>query len=183
MGQMEPQPKKDNSLDALYFFCNIHASCVSPFIRSGFGKNALGWNGVLAFCLLWYMACTEKGMNWYFAAWFIALIYRRIETFRMLGKGQVIHSRYSGYPWLAMKVPFVRSEQTAQVLIEPMMCLVGGVLLAPLSTGMGGFVLCGTVSLLVRTGIEALITEQRLDRMRDSMIEQAWYAEEFRKRW
>jgi hypothetical protein len=179
---MENPQKKGDGLAVLYFLCNIHATCISPFIRSGFGKNALGWNGVLAFALLWYMACTEKGMGWYFAAWFIALILRRIQTFRMLRRGELIHTRYSGYPWLAMKCPFVRTEHTAQLFVEPMGCIVAGVLLAHLSPGMGGFVLFGFVSFIVRAGIEGIITEKRMERMQDAMIEQGWYAEEMRKR-
>jgi hypothetical protein len=179
---MEDQQKKGDGLGVLYFLCNIHATCISPFIRSGFGKNALGWNGLLAFTLLWYMACTEKGMGWYFAAWFVALIYRRIQTFRMLRRGELIHTRYSGHPWLALKCPFVRTEYTATVFVEPMLCFIAGVALAPLSPGMGGFVLFGFLSFIARAGIEGMITEKRMERMQDAMIEQAWYAEEMRKR-
>jgi hypothetical protein len=179
---MQTQRKKEDGLGVLYFLCNIHATCITPFIRSGFGKNALGWNGVLAFALLWYMACTEKGMGWYFAAWFVALIYRRLQTFRLLRRGELIHTRYAGYPWLAMKCPFVRSEHTAEVFVEPMGCLFVAVLLAHFSPGMGGFVLIGGAALFIRTGIEGMITDKRVEQMRDAAIEQAWYSEEYRKR-
>jgi hypothetical protein len=179
---MEPQQKKGDGLNALYFLCNIHATCISPFIRSGFGKNALGWNGVLAFTVLWYMACTEKFMGWYFVAWFVVLICRRIQTARILRRGELIHSRYSGYPWLAMKCPFVRTEYTAEVFVEPMGCFFAGALLCPLSPGMGGFVMLGFLSFILRAGIEGMITEKRMEQLQDAMIEQGWYAEELRKR-
>ncbi|OWK40996.1 hypothetical protein [Fimbriiglobus ruber] len=169
-------------LNLVYFVADVHAACLLPFLRTGFGVEAFRWNGVLALVLLLTLAGSVPGMGWYFAAWVTAVVLQRARTMRLVYRGAVIHSRYMGYPWAAMRVPLVKRESTATGLIEPQLCFLIGVLLCPLSVDLGTFVMAGFLTLIVRNGFEREIDRQRLQRMRDAAIEQRWYADRLRGR-
>src|SRR4051812_4076551 len=123
--QQQQQQQKQDKGDGLglgYSATCIFAMPVLLLLRSGFGWNALGWPAFL--CMIGMVLSVPffqaPEMFLYLLVWFAFLVYRRIETFRLLGKGRILHSRYQGYPWLAMKFPFVRREKTALMLIEPL---------------------------------------------------------------
>ena len=75
----------------------------------------------------------DPAMIYFFYAWLLAVIAERLETSRLVRKGWVEHSRYAGYPWLAMKLPFIKKPVTAKNCVEPVICLLVGALLCPLS--------------------------------------------------
>lgn len=164
-----------------YTFHQVHATCFTPFLRRGFGRNALGFNGIGAFILiLSYAALTQsEGMFVYFWAWFAALVLQRLQTGWMALRGHVEHSHYDGRPWVAMLFPFVKSELSARAL-EPMICFIGWALLCPLSETVGGFVMFGAISLTLVEGIRRYVTQNRLQQMRDAEIEIQALAERFR---
>lgn len=166
----------------LYFLVNVHATLITPFLRSGFGNNALGFPGLFALVLLLLCMGKEPKMLLWLFAWLVAVIVQRLETFRLLRKGVAIHSYYSGYPSVAMRCPFVRKEKTAFLLIEPMTCAVLGALLCQYSEFMGAFLMAGFLSLPIRAAIEHEVYRKRVERMRDAEIEQRWLADRFRGR-
>jgi len=180
--QEKNRPSNHDFLGVIYMACNVHATCIAVFLRRGFGKEALAWNGFLAFWLLILLGGGDVAFLYYFACWLVALIAQRIRTLAMLRKGVVIHTRYAGYPYWAMKVPFVRSEDTAMGFVEPAMCFIAGALLCPLSVNIGGFVMLGVITFMVRHGIDEEIDRKRLERLQDNAIETMWYAEQMRKR-
>ncbi|MDB5346002.1 MAG: hypothetical protein JWP89_4379 [Schlesneria sp.] len=172
---------RGDALGLVYFCANVHATCLTPFIRCGFGLEHPGiygfWSGAL---ILGIAALDMTGVTFmYFCVWLSALVYRRIETLRLVRK-MVVHSRYPGYPWLAMKVPFVRKLSTATALIELELCPLVGLLFVPVSSHLALLVMTCSVSLMVRDGIESEIVRRRLQLMRDAHIEQEYYSRRFR---
>ena len=89
------------------------------------------------------------------------------------------HSRYTGFPSLAIKIPGFRSEKQAKAA-ECLLCLFVGVLLMPIDEGIGAFVAAGTFSLGFVEGVSREINRQRVQRMRDAQIEHQQLAERFR---
>lgn len=172
---------KGDALGLLYGLANVHFTCIAVFIRCRFGSEALGWNGLGAFLLLICLAASQPGMGWYFLAWLVMQIYRRVETLRMWMRGQVTHSRYAGDPWLAMRIPFCRDDQSARAA-EPLLCFALGAVLLPLSQCAGGLVMAGLVSATVRNIIEELIDRKRIQAMRDAEIEASYYGRRLRGR-
>jgi hypothetical protein len=75
-----------------------------------------------------------------------------------------------------MMLPFVQRESTATGIVEPVMCLVAGTLLYPLSHNLGWFILLGSLSFLLRNAIAGEVIRKRLERMRDAEIEQRYLA-------
>jgi len=171
-----------SGLGLLYFASNVLATSIAVFIRRGFGREALSWNSLFAFLLLLFLAGAEGPAFVLFAGAFTAAqIYRRIETFRIIRGGGIVHSQYAGYPYVAMKVPFVKTEHRAKELIEPLFCFITGLLLCPVSVGIGGYVaLCG-IGFMVRYGIDDAVARKRIERMQDARIEHEWYSEQTRR--
>jgi hypothetical protein len=184
--QTDPHTQKPQPADIwnwLYFLCHVHATTVLPFLRRGNGTEAYAMNGVLVFVVLLVLAIgTRNPACWaFFALWFFMIVRRRVQVYQARKRGQIVHSRYDGDPWLAFKVPFVRTNEMARSIIEPLICLIVGSLLCTLSIDLGAIVLLTCFSLMVKNGIEEEITRKRLERMRDASIENAWFAERFRK--
>jgi hypothetical protein len=153
--QQESQgPSRGAVLGLVLLVANAHATCVTVFTRSHFGVEALGVPGVAALVLMLAYGCLRAPeMFVYLGCWLVALIIQRIGTFRLVRQGWRAHSRYAGYPALAMRLPWV-TERVAVTLIEP---------------------------LLFRQGIEQEITRKRVQKMRDAEIEQRYIADRFRE--
>ena len=182
-GEQKVSPTANDYLGMAYAVCDIYRCIVGPFLRYGQGMEAYGIRAGIAFLVLLTLAGVERdfGLWLFLAVWIVALIYRRVQTFKRIRRGAIIHSRYAGDPWLALKVPFVRSEHTAKGIIEPSICLLVGVMLCPLSVNLGAIVCAGWLLLLVHNGIEREIDRKRLERMRDAEIEAHWYGDRFRR--
>ena len=173
---------REDGLGLLYMATNVVATCVTPFMRHSFGVEALGFPGFFALVLMITCTASVPRMPLFIAAWLIALITQRLWTFRLVRKGIRWHSRYAGYPWLAMRMPFVRSEETATGFVEPMICFLAGVALCPLSESLGGLVMLTAPALMIRNGIEKELQRKRLQRMHDAEIEQRCMSDRFRNR-
>jgi hypothetical protein len=164
---MTPQ----NTTNAVGFLALCHATCVSVFIRKGFGAEALGFNGAVAFIILLVCAGGDKsgGMLLYFFAWLIALLIQRAITIRNECRGHYQHSKYTGWPWLGLK--FCKTEATAKRWVEPFLCVVFGIALLQVSESVGTFVLCGAISLKMVDGINSFADYRRIQIMHDAEIE------------
>src|SRR5262249_21536970 len=94
------RPQRGDALGLVYFLANVHATCLTVPIRRCFGREALGWYGFPALlAMLCYASFSRSGaVLAYIALWLAFLISRRIETFRLLKRGAVFHSRYAGFP-------------------------------------------------------------------------------------
>ena len=169
-------------LNLVYFVSNVFATSIGVFIRKDFGKEALGFNSLFAFIAMVLIAgdSPDKAFGYFVIAFVGMQIYRRIETFRLCRKGDVIHSQYAGYPYLAMKVPFVKSEKVAREVVEPVICVIAGLLLMPVSVGMGDYILICAIGLVVRHCMEDAVSRRRVQRMRDAQIEHEWYSDKMR---
>ena len=83
-----------NGVNLLALLANAHATTVTPFLRRGFGSEALGKNGLLAaVMILLYAGFTNSPeMITFFWVWIMAVIYQRLYGFNQRRNGQVVHS-------------------------------------------------------------------------------------------
>jgi hypothetical protein len=121
--QQQQEERKKGNIDGLYVIANGVATCVTPIIRQGFGSEALGIPGVIAFLILGLLTAqnmvsatgeAQYGMCLYFGFWLFALVYQRVKTMKLRKAGAMIHSRYQGYPELARLLKC--KENVAKVL-------------------------------------------------------------------
>lgn len=175
---------RDDVLGFSLFLLDVVATCVTPFLRIGFGTDALGV-GIWSLVFMIAMGTVTPFILVHIAAWFAALVVQRLVTLWRWNRGHRGHSRDKGYPWLAMRVPFVESEETAMGLIEPMIVFVAGVLIASAySESLGGFEMFAALCLFVRQAVERDLWARRLQQIRDAEIEQRWMHERYRQnRW
>lgn len=181
------QPRDDQKIPigsifaVFYAFCRAHVMCITVFTRHSFGVNAFEPHGIIALVMMLVGAGTNRAFWPYGAAWFLALVGQRIQSFRMRWKGETFHSRYQGFPWLAMLMPHVKTEAEAR-RVEPFICLFGGMLLFTISEPIGVFVAAGFVTLALCMGIEAIVDRRRVQVMFDAEVEMRYYADRYRER-
>jgi len=161
------------SFDLLYFLSLCHSTCFSVFLRRGFGCEALGFNGFGAFIMLMLIAGADHTglMTMYFWAWFLALLCQRMVTIGNKRKGIIEHSRYNGWPRVAMAFPGVKRESTARSVVEPLICLAAGLALGEFSEPAGTFIMAGAFSMTVIETADRHLQRQRAQRMHDAAIE------------
>jgi hypothetical protein len=187
MNKSDTQPREPSfrtSFNLAYLLASSHATCLTPFLHFGFGSAAFGINflGAIAIMMLYGSEAPCDAMADFMAVWFVAIVAQRICTACLLRRGWRLHSRYDGYPWLAMRLPWINTELRA-LAIEPFLCLLAGELLRPVSPGIGQFVTAGCVSLAVKCGIERQVRLRRLRQMQDAVLEGEYYAAQFEEGW
>lgn len=180
--QQKPNPTANDYLGAIYVVCDAYRCLVGPFLRYGQGAEAYSIKAFIVFVILLTFAAAERDPAlWAFLAlWIVALIFRRVQSVRLRKHG-VIHSRYAGDPWLAFKVPFVKSDYTARGLIEPVICFLAGIAICPLSVNLGGLLMLGWPAMFIHAAIEKEIHRKRMERMADAQIDAQWYGDRFRR--
>lgn len=184
--EQQQQPSDKLSLQAMvtiiYLVCMCHSKCITVLTRSRFGINGIGATGALALAglILLYGFTGDVLVLLYALLWFVMLIWHRFVTLIRWARGERWHSRYNGYPWLALRVPFVKVEHTAKMLIEPLGCVVLGSLLMGVSPPLGYLLLSGCVSLVVVHGVDRIVEVEKVQAMHDAEIEMRWRAHWFR---
>src|SRR5437868_3217648 len=91
-------PSFKESVNMAYGVGSVLAMGVIPFFRWGQGREGFGLPAFFTFILM--LAIGSLGyapeMFLYTAFWVVVVIFRRIQTMRLLKKGYVIHSRSWG---------------------------------------------------------------------------------------
>lgn len=156
------------------------ASTVTPLFRKRFGSEALGFNGFFAFVILCFVAePAGPAGSWYVLAWVMCLVMHRIGVLMRWWDGVVVHSFYSGDPWVARLI--CRNDAVAKWLVEPL--LVGGIGWATFQVNvpLGTWWMICAVALVLVQGIECQLSYQRIQAMRNAEIEMRYYAELYRQ--
>lgn len=182
---MQRQNSKDDfdfraSVNLFTLLSYSYASCFTPFLRWGFGQEALGISGIGALLII---LCTgafahEPRMVEYAGVWLVAVVIQRAKTWSDLYSGRSVHSWYSGYPWLCY-LSF-RQVWLVKWIVEPGACYLVGVLLLDASPVLYSFLAFGAGALLAVQVIEWRIDHVRLQQMRDAEIEQRYLAGMYR---
>lgn len=173
---------KGEAFGLLYWFADAHATTLAVFMRRGFGREALGLNSLAGFGMMavWMAHTHDTMMYVLIACWFMAQIWQRVRTWRLLSSGVVLHSKYAGFPYWAVLISR-GSEEKARWVVEPMMCLLGGGLITIFCESIGFYIMAGAVTFLVRQAIEWGIERRRVEAMKDAMIEAQYYGDRLQK--
>jgi hypothetical protein len=181
-GNNDPFKNARTGINLFGVLANGYATTVTPFLRRGFGSEALGINGVVALLIiLGYGGVTNSHeMISFLVAWLMAVACQRLHGARQRANGQVVHSRYAGDAAVARR--FTKSERVAREVIEPLICVVVGACLWSWSEQVGRFILCSSFALLVSRGLDTQVTRNRVQRMHDAAIDQRVLADIFNGR-
>ncbi|HEY4313313.1 MAG TPA: hypothetical protein VGN12_27935 [Pirellulales bacterium] len=171
------------AVNLLYVLVSGHATCVTPFVRRNFGREALGRNGAVAFVILFfYMAAYPRHfvVQQFTFWWFVMFILQRLKTMYLVSRGLSPHSRYDGYPYLGYLLPFVKDPKGASI-IEFLALLGGGMWLSTVDAPLGKLIIVSSVCLVVKNAIDEDIVRRRLQSMRDAEIEQRVLLDRYRR--
>ena len=170
------------SFNLFYVLAKVHAMCFYPFIRRDFGSEGLGFPAFFAMVLMLLIGGLGRmpDMFPFLGFWLLTVILQRARTFDLARRGRICHSRYEGYPWLALSFRGVGTESRAKRVVEPVLCLLAGFALYQGYHGLGKFVMAGLVSMCIVAGINRELDRKRLAAMRDAEIEQKWLAARYR---
>ena len=163
------------SFNVALAIANVHAMCITPFIRTGFGIEAFGPVALASLVLMMVLGglVPAPDMVPYVLFWMFAVLVQRGRSIKAARKGVKGHSRYQGWPALAMRlVPSVQGEMKAKMLVEPMICLVAGGLIWFVSPFVGKFVMCGFLSMAFTADVNRQFWKARVRQMKDAQIEQ-----------
>ncbi len=171
------------AVNLMYVVVSGHATCVTPFVRRNFGREALGRNGAMAFVILFlYMAAYPRhvALQQFTLWWFVMLVLQRLKTGYLVSRGRSPHSRYDGYPYVGFLLPFVKDHKGAWIF-EFLALLGCGIWLSSLDAPLGKLIIVSAVCLIVRTAIDEDIVRRRLHAMRDAEIEQRVLLDRYRR--
>src|ERR1700722_17637015 len=93
-----PQPMIEQPKDIVnlvYTVASIHAACITPLLRSGFGTHAFaGYPLALILMLVYAVAAHCELLAWYIPVWMLLISMHRLTA----DVNQ--YSKYQGYPWV-----------------------------------------------------------------------------------
>lgn len=182
--QQSPEPFADIRRGFNFFLMavNGYATGILPFIRKDFGTNFFGFNALVAVVVMLLFGAMENSddMFAYMFLWVLFVAAQRMDAARAVRNGRIIHSRYGGDSFLAHKLAPKSRRKTIEMLIEPAICLIAGVLIIPYSPGVGKYLIVGCFALLLFNGMQRGVMEQRVRQMHDAHIEQQTTARMFR---
>lgn len=182
-GEQVPNPVDDfrAGVNFLYLLALAHSLCITPFIRRNFGIGMPGFAGIAALILLILTICgtEDYAMITYLKIWFVALLCQRLFSFVQYCRGRHEHSQYDGWPWLALWIPFIRTEERAKT-VEPSLCLILAVCCVPWSESVAAFVGAGAISLSFLRVMQLTARRRQVIMMRDLRIEQQLLSERLR---
>ena len=131
---------------------------------------------------LWGIFWPEENPEglWYF--WLLYLLMQlraRIESARMIARGEYVHTHYNGWPRVARFFPKM-NELKIKGSMEPVITIVIGAALLSVSVPLGSYLIFAGLSLGVTHGVIQSVDRARALDMNDAFIEQQQSAERFR---
>jgi hypothetical protein len=180
--QKEPFQDIRTGFNVFWHLVSGYATAIVPFIRKDFGSAFFGLNALVAILVMMIFGAMENSddMLNYMFLWILFVAAHRLDAGRAHRKGLIIHSRYVGDSWLANKLASKSKRRTVQLLIEPAICLIAGVLICPHSPGVGKFLILGAFAVLMFNGSQRALMEGRVRQMHDAHIENQATAQMFR---
>ena len=160
-------------------------------MRHRFGVEALGSICVASFLFMAVWAwCWHDPLMWaYLGYWTLCVLQRRAEARRLVRKGERIHSLADGWPREAMRFPFVRTQNTAKLRIEPLNAFGCGLVVLGLARwlntppGLACFLMAGSIPMNAIETMRQRIWRRRTQAILDARLEQEAVMQSYRDRW
>jgi hypothetical protein len=168
-----------DSFDLVLFLARCYQMIFLLFLRRNMGFESIGFFGFGAMILLALVGATEPIARLYLVVWFCALIYQRVSMFRAWMRGDVVHSRYTGDPWLGWL--FFKNEFAAHQGVDIAVLLLAGYLFGQSSPLFGKVIWGAIVAHFMVFAYEWQYTRLRLQRMRDAEIENQYFSDAYRR--
>ena len=172
-------------MNLLMVVLHIYSTSIEVFLHRGMGARYLGLQAVFVLFLVplhtGFMRTKDPSLTGLFLlAYLGACLGQRAIMLARQRTGEVVHSRYNGYPWLLGAKSRI-DELTWKGRVEPLLVVLGGVLFACLDEGFGSFVMTAGGAMFLKNLMHQQLRSQELMDMQDSLVEQQQRAAQFRQ--
>lgn len=166
------------------FAAQALAAPVEPFLRTRFGSKYFGMPSLVGMFAvpMWMLFWPGESSTPLMVFWCLYLVMQlraRLESVRMVARGDFVHTRYNGFPRLA-KFFTKSSERTIKAGLEPVAVIFTGVMLLPLSEPLGSYLMLAGISLALSHSVMEAVERARALELHDSFIEEQQLSEDFR---
>ena len=175
-----------SGLNLLMFVVQSYAISVEVFLHRRLGERYLGIHALFALFLIpIHAVCWERhDPMWLTRFWFIyflACIIQRIGILSRYVRGDVTHSRYTGWPWL-LTGNRKWTELKFKLQFEPaLVCLIGFAVFAA-NKPFGSYLIMAGISLFIKNAAYRIGERQRMLNMNDTIMEQRRRSQDFHNR-
>lgn len=168
--ETQQQDSNDDIAQGL-FIANIWARAVQLPLRHTVGHNHVDGRGALAFVLafFWGGLCANLPVLVWSGLYLGACFLHRWAGFYRRWKGKLVHSRYSGYPWLCTLTEM--PEGVAKLVVEPLLALGLSVLVSPYGGPGVLFFFGGAVCMVATTAAQGMVWQRQRDDLNDAAME------------
>lgn len=184
--QSQPEPSDiQSSMNLLMVVLHIYSTSIEVFLHRGMGARYLGLQAVFVLFLVplhtGFMRTKDPSLTGLFLlAYLGACLGQRAFILARNRTGQVVHSRYNGYPWLlGAKSRF--DELNWKGRAEPLLILAGGLLFAVIDEGFGSYIMTAGGAMFFKNLLHQQLRSEELMDMQDSLVEQQQWAAQFRQ--
>ena len=183
-GGWTPIEDAKKTANVLVFIARVLASPVEVILRRRFGSKYFSFPtvGALFAVPMWMLFYPREDPKaiWVFWGLFLVMQARaRLESVRMVAKGDIVHTRYNGQPRLSSILKRT-SELKIKAVIEPLLVFLAGVFLCSVSLPLGSYLMVAAFCLGLNHSIMSSVERARALEMNDALIEQEVLAERFR---
>jgi hypothetical protein len=185
--RMPHEPPKEmtvqDSVNLTYFACTCLATVTTPFIRIGFGREALGFPGLgaVAIMILWGGLNASPMTLRYLALWLVALAIQRTVSISHWMRGIPVHSRFAGHSWLVGGI--CKWEKVTRLVLEPALVIgVGYFVAGLLSPKLGMLLMASGAGLWMVHCLEYWAEAVRVGSLTDARFEMERMAALYRRR-
>ncbi len=187
----QPDPKgwtpiqdAQQAASILVLAAQVMAAPVEVVLRTRFGRRYFGVTAFLGFLAIpmWMLFWPEEDPRPILIFWglhFVMQLRARIEGIIMVARGDLVHTRYNGWPRLA-RVFKNTHEHKLKANTEPALVMLIGLCLLPLSAPLGSYLVVSGISLGVVAGVIESVERNRALSMHDAWLEQQDQAARFR---
>jgi hypothetical protein len=163
----------------------VVASPVEVILRKNFGSKYFGIPSAIALFAVpaWTLFWPGESPVGMWALWILFVLMQlraRLESVRMVAKGDVVHTRYNGWPRLASVFKRM-SEQKIKAGLEPVVVFLVGALLMQVSQPLGSYLMVAAFSLGFNHSVIEGVERAKAMELNDALIEQQAMAERFRQ--
>lgn len=187
----QPDPKgwtpiedAQQAASILVLAAQVMAAPVEVILRTRFGRRYFGVPAFLGFLSvpMWMLFWPKGNYTPIFIFWLLLIVMQlraRIESIIMVARGNLVHTRYNGWPRLA-RVFKNTHEHKLKASIEPAFVMLIGLCFLPLSAPLGSYLIVSGISLGAVAGVIESVERNRTLSMHDAWLEQQDQAARFR---
>jgi hypothetical protein len=172
-GGLNPAKDYRQGVNLLYLVSAAWAITIYLPLRYGSGKEHAGLRGVLGllFPCVFMLFVPDPSVAWIWPVYLGGLMIQRFGHWRAYRRGELVQTRYQGYPWVASLLCRQHDESKAKTFTEPFLAVAIGVALCPFAEGLAVYYLFGSVAMFIKQFIENLSFQRQVDQLQDAMIE------------